>query len=241
MIISTFNYVYFLLLLTIALITIILYLLFKNKSKKTKDRLIIGIGIFNIILFLIYKICLSQDDYDFVIWNELPLHLCNINMFIIPLSIILNNKSMKIFGFYVGPLAAIMAITFPEAEFTNNSIFLMRNIGFYGTHGIIAIMGLSLLTLGYVELKFKDFINLLTITVPLSLFIFGVNIIFYKITGYETNYFFTMNPSSVSLLHIFYNFIPIKYLYLLPAMGILGVYVIIINLFNKIYLKYKHL
>jgi hypothetical protein len=239
MIIKTFNLTYFLFLFLILLITVILSILFKNKSQKAKDTLIISVGVFNVLLFIVYKYFLSIDGYDFVIWKEFPLQLCNINMFIIPLGVILNNKYLKTFGFYVGPLAALMAITFPEEGFTDNSILLMRNVGFYGTHGIIVIMGLLLLTLNYIELKFKDIISLLAITIPLSLSISFVNMLFYKFTGVETNYFFTMHPSTVSLLHLFYNLIPIKYLYLLPAAGILIVYVIIINSIKLLYLKIK--
>ena len=239
MIISTFNFTYFLFLLLLAIITVVLSIIFKNKSQKAKDTLIVSMGIFNIILFIVYKYFLSIDGYDFIIWKELPLQLCNINMFIIPLGVILNNKYLKTFGFYIGPLAAIMAITFPEEGFTDNNIFLMRNIGFYGTHGIIVIKGILLLSLGYVELKFKDIINLFAITIPLSLAIFLVNILFFNITGVETNYFFTMHPSTVSLLHAFYNLIPIKYLYLLPAAAILIVYVVIVNCVKVAYYKVK--
>jgi hypothetical protein len=224
----------------LAAITVVLSIIFKNKSQKAKDILIASIGIFNILLFIVYKYFLSIDGYDFIIWKELPLQLCNINMFIIPLGVILNNKYLKTFGFYIGPLAAIMAITFPEEGFTDNSIFLMRNVGFYGTHGIIVIMGMLLLTLGYMELKFKDIINLLGITIPLSLLIFLINILFFKITGVETNYFFTMHPSTVSLLHSFYNLIPIKYLYLLPAAAILIVYVSVVNCIKVMYYKIKN-
>jgi uncharacterized membrane protein YwaF len=214
-------------------------MIFKNKSKKAKDILIISIGVFDVLLFIVYKIFLSKDGYDFNIWKELPLQLCNINMFLIPLSVILNNKYLKSFGFYVGPLAAIMAMSFPEAGFYDNSIFLMRNVGFYGTHAIIVVMGVLLLTLGYIKLSFKDIINLLIITVILSLSIFVVNIILFKLTGVETNYFFTMNPSTVSLLHLFYKLIPIKYLYLLPAAGILIVYVVVINSIKLVIDKIK--
>jgi hypothetical protein len=101
-------------------------------------------------------------------------------------------------------------------------------------------MGILLLTLGYMELKFKDIVNLLGITIPLSLLIFFINILFFKTTGVETNYFFTMHPSTVSLLHSFYNLIPIKYLYLLPAAAILIVYVSVVNCIKVMYYKIKN-
>ena len=240
MIIRQFNLVYFSLILIMALAIILLSIIYKGKTQRQKDLFIIVIGIFNIVFFIIYKICLYFDDYEFVIWDELPLQLCNINMFIIPIAVMLKNKYLLSFGFYVAPLAAIMAITFPELDFTNNSIFLMRNIGFYGTHMIIVIIGILLVTFGYLKPNIKDIGYLVIPTIILSLCAFLINILLFKVTGFETNYFFTMNTANISLLNIFYNLIPIKYLYLLPAMGILIAYVLIINGCFKLFKKNKY-
>ena len=239
MIIDAFNLVYFMLLILIAVSVVVISIIFRNKDEKTKDIFIYSIGAFNIILFIVYKIFLSQDGYDFNIWKELPLQLCNINMFIIPLAVLLKNKYLLSFGFYVAPLAALMAMTFPEHGFTGNSIFLMRNIGFYGTHVIIIVMGILLITFGYIKTSFKDVIYLIPITLVLGLFAFIVNLVLFAVTKVETNYFFTMNTSDISILNLFYNLIPVKFLYLLPAMLILVAYVCAFNGIKKLSIKLK--
>ena len=40
----------------------------------------------------------------FNIFNELPLHLCNINLFLIPLGVWKRNRSIMGFSFFVAPL-----------------------------------------------------------------------------------------------------------------------------------------
>ena len=110
-----------------------------------------------IVLFFLYKIALSLDAEFLVIngiekfdwWSELPLQLCNINMFLILYAVIFDKKSIMGFAFFVAPLGAFMAITFPEPAFTGSSIFLLRNLGFYITHGLIMVAGVSLCTLGF--------------------------------------------------------------------------------------------
>ena len=92
MIIKPFNFVYFILLLIIAIYVVLVSSLFKKRTQKQKDILMLSLGVFNILFFIVYKICLSKDDYDFVIWDELPLQLCNINMFLIPLAVLFKNK-----------------------------------------------------------------------------------------------------------------------------------------------------
>ena len=46
----------------------------------------------NIIFFVLYKVWLVFDDFDFVFWKELPLQLCNINMFLIIIAAKYKNK-----------------------------------------------------------------------------------------------------------------------------------------------------
>ena len=229
MIISAFNFVFFMMFALFIGSMLLITFLLKNKSQKTKDTFMVLFGVFNIIFFIVYKIILSNDDYDFVIWNELPLHLCNINMFLFIIAVVTKNKYISTFSAYIAPLGAFMAMLFPDPNFTNNSIFLPRNIGFYGTHGIIFIMGILLFTLGYVKPNFKNIWLLLPAAAVISFGAFIINIIFKAATGVETNYFYTMSTDGIVLLELFWNLIPVKYLYLLPALLILVIYVIVIN------------
>lgn len=229
MIIRTFNLVWLVVILLFTATTIILTKLFRNKDQKIKDRFMIIFGLSNILLFILYKLWLSMDDYDFIIWDEFPLQLCNINMFLIIIGVKTKNKFLTTFSSYVAPIGAIMAMTFADPSFTNNSIFLLRNIGYYGTHGIIFIMGILLFTLGYQEIKFRDILYLLPSMVIISLGAYLLNNLFYLIVNYKTNYFYTCSHAGVSLLEIFWNWIPLEYLYLLPAAPIFVIYICILN------------
>ena len=230
MIISSFNLVFNGMMLLFIGLTIIFTIIFKNKSQKTKDCFMVIFGVFNILFFIVYKIVLANDDYNFVIWKELPLQLCNINMFLFIIAVITKNKYITIFSAYVAPLGALMALIFPDTNFTGNSIFLPRNIGFYGTHGIIFIMGILMFTLGYLKPKFKNIVLLIPCAAVISFGAFLINIILTAVSNVETNYFYTMSTDGISLLDLFWKLIPVKYLYLLPAMLILTAYVGLISL-----------
>ena len=119
----------------------------------------------NIIGFFVYKGFLSADvqflqvsGLDKFNWfNELPLQLCNINMFVlIPIGILTRRRSLLGFAFFVAPLAALMALVFPEAPFFGYSLWLPRMLGFYVTHILIIVCGLSLVTLGFYRPGFRD-------------------------------------------------------------------------------------
>ena len=164
MIINRFNVVYFMLVFITIFLIVAVYLIFRKKEEKVKIRFISIVCVFNIIFFFVYKYWLSQDleflhlsHLDkFNWWNELPLQLCNINLFLIPISLISDKKFLKSYCLFITPLGAFLAISFPEAAFVGDSIFKLRNIGFYGTHMILIITSFSIVTLGFYKPKYKD-------------------------------------------------------------------------------------
>lgn len=119
---------------------------------------------FNLALFASYKLSLSMDaayvrayyPNGFNIFNELPLHLCNINLFLIPIGLWKRNRSIMGFSFFVAPLGALMALLFPEPLFSGFSLFLPRIFGYYVTHALLVVCGLSLATLGFYRPDPKD-------------------------------------------------------------------------------------
>lgn len=236
MIIKTFNLVFFGLLLFVVLLIFLLWFFFRNKSEKFRKNLIIGLSLLNIIFFFVYKLFLSIDKEFLAInqidkfnwWSELPLQLCNINMFVIPLSLILNKKFLMGFSFFIAPLGALMSFLFPEPAFTGYSIFLMRNIGFYFTHSLIIVLGISLCTLGFFRPNYRYLPSIVITLIALASLMHGVNVILRATVCPHANYFFTF-PTDISLLSLFYKWISIPLLYLLPGLIILGIYAYLVT------------
>ena len=143
---------------------LLVFLLLCKKTEARRSRLLIGVCLFNLALFVGYKLSLSMDaayvsayyPNGFNIFNELPLHLCNINLFLIPLGVWKRNRSVMGFSFFVAPLGALMALLFPEPLFSGFSLFLPRILGYYVTHALLVVCGLSLATLGFYRPDPKD-------------------------------------------------------------------------------------
>ena len=155
--ITPFRGLHLILLLLTAAAALLIFLLLRKKPEARRSRLLIGVCFFNLALFAGYKLSLSMDaayirayyPNGFNIFNELPLHLCNINLFLIPLGVWKRNRSIMGFSFFVAPLGALMALLFPEPLFSGFSLFLPRIFGYYVTHAILVVCGLSLATLGF--------------------------------------------------------------------------------------------
>ncbi|MBQ7064973.1 MAG: YwaF family protein [Firmicutes bacterium] len=225
---------------TFLILLVIMTLILRNRSETAKKVVICVICFSALIGFFFYKYFLSIDtEYDqitkmkggFNWWGELPLHLCNINLILIPISVLTKKRGLMSFCFFVGSLGALMAIFMPGIGFDGYSILLPRMIGFFGTHYIIAIMALAIVTFGLYRPRFRDLpVTVLTILL-VTLAVHGINMLF-RVTGLypDSNYFFTINPEGNPVLEMFYKWIPYPFLYQLPCIGILLVYVCFIML-----------
>ena len=79
MIMEAFNLTH---ILTIVILPAVIYpalnYALKNRSDKTKRKILLIICGFNALLYLSYKIVQAHDpDYNFDIFTNLPLHFCN--------------------------------------------------------------------------------------------------------------------------------------------------------------------
>ena len=125
MIIRPFNAAYLLLLAFAAGAVVLLWALLRGRSERCRAAVLIALCAVNIIGFFVYKGFLSRDvqflqasGLDRFNWfSELPLQLCNINMFLIPIGILTRRRSLLGFAFFVAPLGALMALVFPDAPF----------------------------------------------------------------------------------------------------------------------------
>ncbi|HCH28070.1 MAG TPA: hypothetical protein DEW35_01035 [Ruminococcaceae bacterium] len=215
-------------------------LLLKKKDEKAKKTFLVGLCVVNIIVFFVYKGFLSVDrdflakaeiEGGFNWFNELPLQLCNINMFLIPIGLLTKKRGILGFSFFLAPLGATMALVFPEPAFQNEPLFMPRILGFYATHFLIVTAGISLATLGFFRPKFKDLPKVFLTLIVVSFGVHLVNLLL-RATGIcsYANYFFTMEDGGVSLLKLFAKITTVPFIYMLPSLLILAVYMGIISL-----------
>jgi len=239
-IMRTFNPLFFACFAFFIALLVVVSLILKNRSEKTKRVVLIVTCILTFIGFFVYKYFLSIDtEYDklvietrggFTWWAELPLQLCNINMMIIPIAVALKNRPLMSFSFFLAPLGALLALMSPAVGFDGYSIWLPRMLGFYGTHFMIIIEALALVTFGFYRPKFKDLPKTVLTLVILMLVITGINFLLIKTGLYNrANYFFTMEHEGISILKLFWSWIPYPVVYLLPGAVILAVYMLLVT------------
>ena len=238
-IVHPFNGIFCLMLGFFALLLTLAALALRRKERRFKERVLIGACFVTLVGYFLYKYMLSLDaDYNVITaamggfnwWGELPLQLCNINMLLIPLAVWRKSRPLQSFCFFLGPLGALMALVMPGNGFDGYSILLPRMLGYYGTHFMVVIECLAVVTFGFYRPKFRDLPKTVLAIILISLAIFGINMLL-RTTGLhpKANYFFTVETEGNPVLDLFYNLIPYPFLYLLPGTLVLGAYAAIIT------------
>ncbi len=242
LIIRPFNALFCCILGALILILIIASIALRKKSIETRKKVLVIASILTLIGFVIYKIALSQDpEFDelrkglgmggFNWWGELPLQLCNINMILIPIAVLLDKRELLAFCFFVGPLGAMMALSMPGVEFNGFSILLPRMLGYYGTHFLIVIEGLAVAAFGIYKPKFRDLPKIVLTILIITFVIFMINMGMRWSGLYpNANYFYSVETEGNFVLELFHSFLPYPFLYLLPCVLILVPYMLVVTL-----------
>jgi len=239
-IMKPFSPVFFLCFAFFLLLLIVASLLLRGKSERAKVLTIVIADIVTLLGFIAYKYALSVDaDFNvltaetggFNWWGEMPIQLCNINMLLIPVAVLIKKRPLLSFCFFVAPLGALMAIVMPGIGFECYPIFLPRMLGYFGTHFMIFIMGIALASFGLYRPKLRDLPLTMVTLFVIALVVFGINMLL-RATGLhpQANYFFSVDTEGNPLLDLFYSWIPVPFLFLLPSIVLLGAYAGIITL-----------
>lgn len=237
LIIKPFNGVFWCLLALVAAAVLLIGRAGRGMTEWRRARLLIALCACNIVIFFVYKGFLSVDrefveisGIDRFNWfNELPLQLCNINMFLIPLGVLWKKRPVLGFSFFIAPLGALMALVFPEQPFCGYSLLTPRVLGFYLTHALLIVCGLSVLALGFYRPNPKDYPGIVSTFLILGLLAHGVNTLMRAAVCPHANYFFTYG-ADISILNILWRMIPVPFVYELPLVLVLIAYMALVNL-----------
>ena len=238
-IVRPFNTIFLLMLAAFLALLVIASAALRKKSERTRQTVLIAACLVTLFGYFVYKYALSLDaEYNLITanmggfnwWGELPLQLCNINMILIPLAVWRKSRPLLCFGFFIAPLGAMMALAMPGNGFDGYSLLLPRMLGYYGTHFMIVIEGLAIVTFGLYRPKFRDLPGTVLAILAVAFCVFLVNVLL-RWSGLhpKANYFFSMETEGNALLELFHGWIPLPFLYLLPCIGILGVYMTLIT------------
>ena len=202
----------------------------RNASATRRHRTLMILALINAIAYVVnWWYFYIRSDH---ILTLLPLQLCNLAVFLIPLALMTQKGVLMDFVFYVCGLGALVAILIPGSDYADT--YSMMTISFYVFHFSIFLIPVLAALWGVHSLKptRKSAINLSVMVLVISLTLHGVNLALNTFLDVPANYFFTMRKLAAPInpaFAFFASLIPLDYFYLSFAFPILWIYMALIG------------
>jgi uncharacterized membrane protein YwaF len=200
--------------------------IFKNRSRKTKMIFLWVLALTNTAIYFIrtFREC---DEAWFIIWENLPLHLCGMTVFIFPLALLIKNPLLKSFCYFISSAGGLMALLIPTVTFLGLPIYHISALSFYVQHMIITLFGVLLVSLRVIKPTWKSALGSLGVMGVITIFCHLVNVAVpaLGLGGPECapNYMFTVRADTNALLSLAYGLVPVDLVYLFLFIPLLAV------------------
>lgn len=243
LIISVGNSVWWMVMALCVAVTGFMYLLLRRKNEEQKRNAFLFIGGAILILFYVQRFFMFRYDafaaeygtgWENILTELLPFNLCYFSVILMMIGARYNNKYLLGFCFYISTVGAMLALATPVAIFTETNL-LQPAVGlFYFLHILVAAVYWNIGFLGLVKPG-----KVLVITSPLLLNVisFLVHIVNWigRSAGIDCmNYFYTFDTEGSSMLELFWEWVPVPYLYLIvPGYVIFLVWSVVLTLLYR--------
>ncbi|MGN1259421.1 MAG: hypothetical protein ACI4T8_04285 [Christensenellales bacterium] len=198
-----------LILFSVIALTIAIYFIYRKKNYNTKRNFLIGCAwlmitceIFTRFSKILFHADLGQLTTAQLIKDILPIHFCQVMIWVVILSIIFNNKPMMSFGAVCGAIGCLIYLVYP-IEGLDHSFFNLRMLNSPLTHGLGFICCSNMILWNMAELKLSDMWK--TYVFLFCLLVYGciMNLIFKG----ENYMFMVTNPTNISFGKIPYQIV----------------------------------
>lgn len=241
--ISVGNSVWWMVIAMCCAVTALLYLLLRKKNEEQKRKAMMFMGFAILVLFYVQRLLMFRYDayvssygsgWEHTLTELLPFNLCYLSVILMIIGAYLNNKYILGFCFYISSMGAVLALVAPVAIFTDTNLLQPAVVMFYFLHILVAAAYWNIGFLGLVKPG-----KLMAATSPLLLVIisFVVHIVNWlgRSAGIDCmNYFYTFDPEGSSMLELFWEWVPMPYLYLIaPGLVIFAGWSVLLTLLYR--------
>lgn len=219
MLISVFSPLWFIMFGCDAAIVVGLSILLRKRSADQKARVMMIIGICNLVYWVFYKVMLAKDPtFEFILATELPFQLCNLNMIMIVVAMNWRKPALLNFCYCFGIIGAVLALLAPDPGFVNVRLLHVRGYGYWITHHILICQSIMIVSTGFYRPKYKDLLKSMLILLVLYFAMYFINLILRNVTGLPINYLYTFGMPGNPIIEMLYRILPVYPIYLVPAL-----------------------
>lgn len=241
--ISVGNSVWWMIIALCCMVTAIFYMFLRKKSEEQKRKAILYLGYAILVLFYVQRMLMFRFDayisaygsgWEHTLTELLPFNLCYFSTILMIIGAHTNNKYLLGFCFYISSMGAILALVAPVEIFTETNL-LQPAVGmFYFLHILVAAAYWNIGFLGLVKPGM-----VMAVISPLMLIVFSFLIHIVNWLGRSVgidcmNYFYTFDPEGSSMLELFWEWVPMPYVYLIvPGLVIFAGWSLLLTLIYR--------
>ena len=138
--------------------------------------------------------------------NLLPLHICALQMFFVPLSVFMKNDVLRDYVYLTAIVGGIFGIVFPSGIADYYPIFSFRAIETFLFHYLILIIPILMIRIKEHRPNIKNYVNVMIVVMLLVDFTFIID------TAFGQNYMFLREGAEVGFIEKVYGISPMLYL-----------------------------
>ena len=194
--------------------------LLRRLPQRSGKRLMTGLALFNIGLYLL-KIALICREPWFDVWAYLPLDLCGINLFVCLFAALLQKTVLFNFLYFIACPGAALALLLPNAPFLNCNLFEPVTLIFYLQHSILAAFPILLVLSGHFRPQLSSVWKNAVVFVVSCIVMYGIDKLIFLLTGMPANYFFVVRSPGNPVLDYLWRLNPREFFYALPCLLVL--------------------
>jgi uncharacterized membrane protein YwaF len=164
----------------------------------------------------------------------LPLELCNINIIVTFVALLINKKTLNSYLYFNALIGALLSLlVFPDCHMiTNgNTLFHYMFFDYWFIHTQLVTVPIVMLACGWYRPRIRQVPLMLIATVGIYFFIFMMTLLLRHFESFKTaNYMYSMYHNNLPILKNLYEVIPVPFVYSLPLIVPIGILFVLMSL-----------
>ncbi|GAA1872914.1 hypothetical protein [Myceligenerans crystallogenes] len=196
------------------------HLTFVRRPLPLRTRALAALAILNVLFSVTFHVAyLTDESVRFPFWQNLPLHLCTITSWLLPVAVLADRRPLRVLMFFPGVIAGALALASAGPLYWGHPVWDPKTF-FWVAHALNAVIGCLIASLGLYRPTYRDAVLALPYTVALAGCVLPVTLLLRATVEPGANYFFVFDPEGAGILELLHTMIPVPILYEVPLLPV---------------------
>ena len=219
-VVESFNGPWTMLVLLLAAGAVAAHYLLRHRSFRVKRAWLLGLAFVTLGSSIVFHVAFLLDPpaEGWPVFHNLPLHLCSIMSWVMPLVVWVDWKPLRAVAFYPGAIAGIATLVSARPAEQGHPLLDPRSF-FWVAHELNAIVPFLLASLVLYRPTARQVLESVAwVAVFALVVILPINLALRAWVDPGVNYFYLFSPEGADILQLLWDVIPIPVLYVAPVL-----------------------